>query len=509
MHIVHVSAELAPVAKVGGLGDVVFGLARQLQKAKHHIEIILPKYDTLCLQHLEELQELPFSFSVQQGGCAHQNRMWQAKVMGLNVLLIQPDHPAALFERGGIYGYNDDVERFLYFSRAALEFLHTRGDIPDIIHTHDWQTAAIAPLFTDQYRDKKWAHCAVLQTLHNLEHQGQCHPWQIQSIGMDPSHYQRADRLMDDIQPEKLNLLKGSIVYANRITTVSPTYAQEALEATGGRGLENTLRQHIKRFSGILNGIDTDYWNPATDSLLPAHYSLSNNSPKENGQLALRNKRLVKQHLQQTLGLAHAEEKPLVAVVSRLVPQKGIHLIRHGIYRSLELGAQYVLLGSSPIPQIQAEFQTLREEFSQSPHVRIEMTQSESLAHLIFAGSDILLVPSLFEPCGLTQLIAMRYGTVPVVRRTGGLADTVFDVDYAELPFAQRNGYTFEHTDEQALNSALDRAIHCWKHHPEQWWQIVRNGMAMDHSWQKATKAYEALYREICPNTATRAMKTP
>lgn len=497
MHIIQIAAELAPIAKVGGLGDVVSGLSRQLQKNGHHVEIIIPKYDVTHLQQVEQLQELKTAFPLTYDGHTHQVRVWKGQLLGVTVFFLDSEHPHSFFKRGCIYSCLDDMDRFLYFSLAALEFIHTRTELPDIIHAHDWQTGIIAPLYINQYRLHSPKRAALVHTLHNLEHQGVCDPGFLHKVGLDPEHYMCPDRLQDPLNASQINLLKGSIVYSDAITTVSPTYAEEVKSQASGRALESILIQHTSRFSGILNGLDCDYWNPKADPYLPAHFGLERGQ-MAHGQFSLRNKRLVKQRLQTTVGLEQVENKPLVAVISRLVPQKGIHLIRRGLYRTLELDGQFILLGSSPIPQVQAEFEALKEEFSQNPSVHIEMVQSESLAHLIFGGSDIFLVPSLFEPCGLTQLIAMRYGSIPVVRSTGGLSDTVFDVDYADCPVEERNGYCFEHTDDQALDSALDRAMNCWKSHPEIWWQLVRNAMSIDHSWKTSAKAYEDIYKGIC-----------
>ena len=495
MKIVHLAAELAPIAKVGGLGDVVFGLSRHLIHSGHDVEIVIPKYDCIDWQEVTNLEVLVPEFWVDWEGQRYPNTAWRGWVMDFPVTFIEAKHPHRFFDRGCIYACDDDPDRFLYFCRCALEYLDQQVEHPEVINIHDWQTAVVAPLYHDVYSSRYSRPAALVLSLHNLEYQGQISPQEFTRVGLDPGNYMTSDKLKDHYQQDKLNLLRGGIQYADYVNTVSPRYAEEVKEPTGGRGLEDDLRAKGDRFCGILNGIDREYWCPETDSLLPHHFSAYERPPNENGQLSLRNKRLVKESLRKHLGLQSDEDRPVVSIISRLVPQKGIHLIRHCLYRTLEQGGQFVLLGSSPIPEINQDFKVLQETFAHHPHARIEMENNERLAHLIFAGSDILVVPSMFEPCGLTQLIAMRYGTVPVVRCTGGLADTVADIDYSPLDPSERNGFVFDQTDEMALDSALDRAIHCWKHEPDRWWQLLRQGMLMDFGWERSAESYLKMYQ--------------
>ncbi|KAL8460875.1 hypothetical protein ACS0TY_032391 [Phlomoides rotata] len=414
LHIVHIAAEMAPVAKVGGLGDVVAGLSKALQKKGHLVEIVLPKYDCMQYECVKDLKALDMPIESYFDGRLFKNKIWVGTVEGLPVYFIEPQHPAKFFWRNQFYGEQDDFKRFSFFSRAALELLLQAGKKPDIIHCHDWQTSFVAPLYWDLYVPKGLNSARICFTCHNFEYQGAAPASDLASCGLDVHHLNRPDRMQDNSASHMINPIKGAIVFSNIVTTVSPSYAQEVRAAEGGRGLEATLNSHSKKFVGILNGIDTGSWNPATDPFLKVQYHSKDIEGKTENKEALR----------RHLGLSSANARqPLVACVTRLVPQKGVHLIRHAIYRTLELGGQFVLLGSSPVPQIQREFEEIRDHFKTHKHARLVLKYDESLSHLIYAASDMLIIPSIFEPCGLTQMIAMRYGSIPIVRRTGGLND--------------------------------------------------------------------------------------
>nr|XP_017223019.1 PREDICTED: probable starch synthase 4, chloroplastic/amyloplastic [Daucus carota subsp. sativus] len=485
LHVVHIAAEMAPVAKVGGLGDVLTGLSKALQQKGHLVEVILPKYDCMQYEHVEDLRGLEMMFESYFEGRMFKNKVWVGTVEGLPVYFIEPHHPGNFFWRGQLYGEHDDFRRFSYFSRAALELLLQLGKRPDIIHCHDWQTSFVAPLYWDIYAPKGLNSARICFTCHNFEYQGTAPASELALCGLDVSHLNRPDRMQDHSAHDRINPLKGAIVYSNIVTTVSPTYAQEVRTAEGGKGLHSTLNSHSKKFVGILNGIDTDTWNPATDIYLKVQYSANDLQGKSDNKEALRRQ----------LGLSSADVwRPLVGCVTRLVPQKGVHLIRHAIYRTLELGGQFVLLGSSPVPHIQKEFEEIANHFQSHEHVRLLLKYDESLSHLIYAASDMLIIPSIFEPCGLTQMIAMKYGSVPVVRKTGGLNDSVFDIDDDSIPVHFRNGYTFFTADEQGFNSALDRAIYHYKNDSDSWQQLVQKNMNIDFSWDSSALQYEELY---------------
>jgi starch synthase len=489
MFIVHIAAEIAPVAKVGGLADVVLGLSRELTKQGHMVAIILPKYDCMDDQDVKDMQIVDNNFWSMGAEGWVRNSIWAGLVEGLPIFFIEPHNSTGYFNRGRFYNCDDDSERFLYFSRAALEFLLKSGKHPDIIHLHDWQTATIAPLYYDVYRSLGLQISGIVFTVHNFEYQGLCESSELDKIGLKSTDYLSSGKLRDSQYPEKINLMQGGIVYSDYVTTVSPNYAQEVLHPLGGKGLEVLLNQYQHKFTGVLNGLDYTYWNPETDPFLPTSFS---SYEKECYSHKIANKN----RLRERLSLSN-QQRPIVSCIVRLVPQKGTHLIYHAIFRTLEKGGQFILLGSSPFPSVNNQFRQLKVNLGNNPNVHFELNYNEELSHLIFAGSDLFIVPSLVEPCGLTQLISLRYGTIPIVRKTGGLADTVFDIEYSGKPHYQTNGFVFEHADEEGVNSALDRAIQCWFDQPEYWQQLVLNGMQMDFSWVQPTKQYIAIYQSL------------
>uniref|UniRef100_A0A6N2KX42 starch synthase n=1 Tax=Salix viminalis TaxID=40686 RepID=A0A6N2KX42_SALVM len=397
MHIVHISVEMAPIAKVGGLGDVVTSLSRAVQDLNHSVDIILPKYDCLKVNHVKDLH---YQRSYSWGGT--EIKVWFGKVEGLSVYFLEPQN--GMFWAGCIYGCKNDGERFGFFCHAALEFLQQSGFHPDIIHCHDWSSAPVAWLFKDHYMQYGLSKSRVVFTIHNLE------------FGA--------------------NNIGKAMAYSDKATTVSPTYSREI----SGNPL---VASHLHKFHGILNGIDPDIWDPYNDTYIPVPYTSDN---------VVEGKRAAKDALQQRLGLKKAD-LPLVGIITRLTHQKGIHLIKHAIWRALERNGQVVLLGSAPDPRIQNDFVNLANHLHSShcDRARLCLTYDEPLSHLIYAGADFILVPSIFEPCGLTQLTAMRYGSIAVVRKTGGLGDTVFDVDHdkekAKAQGLEPNGFSFDGAD--------------------------------------------------------------
>ena len=273
MHIVHIASELAPLAKVGGLADVVLGLCRELSWKGHDVDIIIPKYDCMDSEQIRDMTVDTKDLMSFYHGEWFSNTIWMGWVENLKVYFIDPHHPRFFFNRGCFYGCEDDIERFLYFSRAAMEFIYKRPLNPDIIHLHDWQTAVIAPLYTDMYRKLGLTKPRTVLTIHNMEYQGKCQGANLTSIGLDGPYYQQPGKMQDNYSPQLINLLKGGIVFSDYVTTVSPSYAKEVLTPEGGRGLESTLLYYQNKFKGILNGIDYSYWNPEIDRFLPAHFS--------------------------------------------------------------------------------------------------------------------------------------------------------------------------------------------------------------------------------------------
>lgn len=493
MHIIHVATELAPIAKVGGLGDVLYGLSKALVKKQKNVEIIIPKYDCIDYSQLKHLKvELP-ELLCTEGSTQINNTIWSCELENLKVLFLEAHHPLDYFNREKIYGCPDDIERFTYFCRATLEFLLQSKRGPEIIHLHDWPTALIAPLYKEVYQPLGLKTQGIVLTLHNLEYQGKCPPRQVTRVGLNLEKPEVREKMQDPAIPASINLLKGGIEYADQITAVSPTYLKEILTHKDGFGLHSVLVKHEKKLTGILNGIDEEYWDPAKDPLLLKRYNTKEITRPESFQAVLEAKAENRRHLRRHFNLREGDYA-LVGSITRLVPQKGPELLLYALKRTLLKGAEFVLLGSDHGSAIEKAFLPWN---GREQKVGISIDYNEALSHLIFAGADMLLIPSRFEPCGLTQLISLRYGTVPIVRRTGGLADTVFDIDTSDRPENERNGFTFDYFDAGGIDWALDRALNCWANDRPKWEKIMQNGMRKDFSWAKSADTYLALYQAL------------
>jgi starch synthase len=487
MYIVMVAPECAPVAKVGGLADVVYGLSRELEMRGHSVEIILPKYNCMRYDQIYALQPVYNDLWVPCYDYWVHCTVFFGFVHGRKCFFIDAHSSRDFFNRGVFYGHHDDPERFAFFSRAALEFMFKAGKHPEVIHCHDWQTGLVPVLLFDVYKWLGMTHPRVCYTLHNLMHQGVTDPHVLHETGLhDMGYYMNETRVRDNFNPSAVNMMKGGVVYANFVTTVSPHYAWEILHTDQGFGLGHTLNVHAAKFGGVLNGIDYDVWNPETDPHIPQRYGIATLEGKYANKDALRDRLWLRK-----------EFKPIVSYVGRLDHQKGVHLIRHAIFYALAHGCQFVLLGSSPDRGINDHFWHLKSYLNDNPDCHLEVGYNEELAHLVYAGSDMMVVPSLFEPCGLTQMIAMKYGTVPVVREVGGLSDTVFDADYARRPYHERNGYSFRDPNYQGLESALHRAIGMWYAYPRHFRELMENGMRYDFSWKHPGEHYLNIYEHI------------
>lgn len=488
MYIVQIASECAPVIKAGGLGDVVYGLSRELEIRGHAVEIILPKYDNMRYDHIWGLHEAYRDLMVPWCGKAIPCQVFCGWVHGRLCFFIEPQSEDNFFNRGTYYGCLDDHLRFAFFSKAALEFLQQTNKRPDIIHCHDWQTGLIPVMLYEIYKYHGMEYQRVCYTIHNFKHQGIAGSNILWATGLNrEEYYLEYDRLRDNFNPFALNFMKGGIVYSNFVTTVSPHHAWEAHHGEFGYGLGHTLHQHQQKFSGILNGIDYDVWNPEVDRYIPYTYSPKDLTGKAKNKKALQEKLWLKQ-----------EDKPIVAYIGRLDEQKGVHLVHHAIYYALHRNAQFVLLGSATEPGINSWFQHEKHFLNDNPDVHLELGFNEELSHLIYAGADLIVVPSNYEPCGLTQMIGLRYGTVPIVRGVGGLVNTVFDRDYDDLhPSDERNGYVFFQTDQVALESAMDRAIGLWHYYPEEFEKLMVQGMNYNYSWNYPGRDYLAIYEYI------------
>ena len=487
MYIIQIASECAPVAKVGGLGDVVFGLARELEIRGNSVEIILPKYDCLRYDQIYGLQVAYQDLWVPWYGGAIHCTVFFGFVHGRKCFFIDAHGDHNFFNRRMFYGQPDDDQRFAFFSRAALEFMLKSGKNPDIIHCHDWQTALVPVLLYEIYQHVGMTHPRVCYTMHNMQHQGVTKEHILRATGLNRHDYFfHPDRLQDNFNPSAINLMKGGIVYSNFVTTVSPRYRGEILYSSQSYGLGHTLHVHQGKMGGILNGLDYDLWNPETDNHIPHKYGIKTLDDKFANKAALRNRFLLQDVL-----------KPIVCYVGRLDHQKGLPLIVHAMHYCLSNGCQFVLLGTAADGRITNQFHGLKRHYNDNPDCHIEIGFNEDLSRLIYAGSEMIIVPSLFEPCGLTQMIGLKYGTVPVVRATGGLADTVFDADFAPNPFNERNGYTFNDFNNAGIESALHRAIGLWYSYPKNFRELMENGMRCDNSWNHPGEHYLNVYELI------------
>ncbi len=487
MYIIQIASECAPVAKVGGLGDVVFGLARELEIRGNSVEIILPKYDCLRYDQIYGLQVAYQDLWVPWYGGAIHCTVFFGFVHGRKCYFIDPHHQHNFFNRRAFYGQVDDDQRFAFFSRAALEFMLKSGKHPDIIHCHDWQTALVPVLLYEIYQHLGMRHPRVCFTLHNMQHQGVTREHILRATGLNRhAYFFHQDRLQDNFNHSAINLMKGGIVYSNFITTVSPQYRGEILNSSQSYGLGHTLHVHQGKLGGILNGLDYEVWNPETDNHIPRKYSINTLDDKFANKAALRNRFWLRDTL-----------RPIVCYVGRLDHQKGLPLVTHAIHYCLQNGCQFVLLGTAADARITHQFHDLKRHYNDNPDCHIEIGFNEDLSRLIYAGSEMIIVPSLFEPCGLTQMIGLKYGTVPVVRATGGLADTVFDADHAPIPYSERNGYTFNDFNHAGIESALHRAIGLWYSFPNHFREIAENGMRCDYSWNHPGQHYLNVYEHI------------
>lgn len=487
MYVVMVASECAPVAKVGGLGDVVFGLSRELEIRGNAVEIILPKYD--CMQYGQiwgltvTYQDLWVPWFNGHVHCT----VYFGFVHGRKCFFIEPHSSDNFFNRGAYYGFPDEDLRFSFFSKAALEYLYKAGKRPDVIHTHDWQAGLVPVLLYEIYKHQGMDRSRVCHTIHNFRHQGIIGERVLWMTGLGrPAYYYDKYRLQDDFNSNALNVTKGAIVYSNFVTTVSPHHAWEARHTSQGYGLQWILDVHQNKFGGILNGLDYETWNPASDGSIARQYSRESIDDKYQNKTALKQRFLLRDGY-----------KPIIAYVGRLDAQKGVHLIRHALYFSVANGAQFVLLGTSPESGINAHFADIKRQMNDNQDCHIELGFDENLARMIYAGADMIVVPSIYEPCGLTQLIGLRYGTVPIVRAVGGLADTVFDHDYANVPESERNGYVFDHADYNGLESALVRALGLWNLYPGEFRKLIEHGMSQDYSWNQPGKYYLDIYEYI------------
>ncbi len=470
MFILHVASEISPFAKTGGLGDVVGGIARPLAKLGHRVAAVMPLYRRVRDARVPMKPVL--EFDMRCGETTRRVKIHRGEMPGGEVYFVEQNE---LFDREGLYGgglgdYPDNAERFSLFCRAALQAITDLKLPVDVIHAHDWQ-AALIPVYL------KTTHAAIpalsrirtLFTIHNLAYQGVFPSHFMHLAGLDWANFTWKQLEFWG----SLNFMKGGLVFADRITTVSPRYAQEIQSRELGCGLEGVLKDRGAILSGILNGVDTEEWNPEKDKLIPARFSAAD----------LKGKGVCRAHLRKRMGLPESPA-PLFGVVTRLVSQKGIDLVVESLAELVGTEVQFAVLGQGD-DALQRALVAAAQRWPRQVAVKIGF--DDRMAHEITAGADALLMPSRWEPCGLSQMYAQLYGTLPVVRRTGGLADSVED---------GRTGFVFEEATMEGVVRGVKKAIEAWRT-PAAWGKMVQSAMGLDWTWDRSAREYAALYEKV------------
>ncbi len=475
MKVMFVASEGLPFIKSGGLADVIGSLPKILKNKKVEVSVVMPLY----LKIAKNKKDLEFAtiLEVHCGIINIQANLYKKEVDGVVFYFVEHQ---GYFEREGLYGYPDDGERFAFFQMAALEATRVLELYPQIMHIHDWHTGMIPVLCKHHYQnDKKMSKIKFVYTIHNLAYQGNFPKEVLGScLGLPYSLYEDGTlRFYDGI-----SFMKAGIVYSDKVTTVSPTYANEILTPYFGENMQEVLRYRQEDLSGIVNGIDTDLWDPKTDERLFQNYDIKN---------VLTNKAANKKSLQFDLGLREDADVMLIGIVSRLTKQKGIHFILDHIHDLMSQDVQIVVLGTGE-NRIEQGLRMMEGRYRRRSVYYCGY--NEDLAHKIYAGCDLFLMPSCFEPCGISQLIAMRYGTLPLVRETGGLKDTVMPYNQFEQT---GNGFSFYAMNGDDMMNTLRYAMDTFYYSRKEFNEMIKRAMKTDVSWKNSAKEYLALYKSL------------
>ena len=474
--ILFAASEAVPFAKSGGLGDVIGSLPKAImnQDKKADVRVIMPKYEDIAPEFIEEMEYVTY-INVWVGWRHAHCGVFKLEYEGVTFYFIDNEY---YFKRRGFYGYYDDGERFAFFCHSVLSILPHLEWIPDIIHCHDWQSAAVMPLLKYSYNELEgYDKIGTVQTIHNLGYQG-IFPKSVLSdlLGLDFRVFTHTGMEFHN----DVNFLKGGIAYADKITTVSKSYAEEIKNEYFGERLDGLLNYRSGDLYGILNGIDYDIYDPTSDEELFVNYSWRATAKRLNN----------KAKLQETLGLKVDKNIPLIGMVSRLVNSKGIDLVAHVLEEILERDVQFVILGAGEY-EYESLFRSFAEKYPKKMAANISF--SDSFARKVYAGSDMFLMPSRFEPCGIGQLIALRYGSIPIVREVGGLKDTV-------IPFNKKkeegNGFTFINYNAHEMLDAIDKALKVYSD-SKTWAKLVRTAMKSDYSWKNSANEYLEIYNDL------------
>ena len=470
MKILFATSEALPFAMSGGLADVSGALPKALRRRLVGCRVVMPLYSTIKPELREKMTfvgsiTVPVSWRRQYCG------IFEAHMDGVIYYLLDNEY---YFKRDMLYGHYDDAERYAFFSRAVLEILPYIDFKPDIIHCNDWQTAMVPVYLNEYYKaDPLYSDIKTVFTIHNIQYQGK-YGMELYNdlLGLLPGR----ESLVE--YDGCVNLMKGAIQCADKVTTVSPTYAREILEPYYSHGLDNILKQFTYKLTGIVNGIDYDVYNPETDPMIFKNFTVD----------TLADKAINKSELQKQVGLPQKADTPLIGIVTRLVKHKGLDLVKHVFEEILQADVQFVILGSG-----EYEFESFFYEMAQKypDKVGLKIGFDATLAHRIYAGADIFLMPSKSEPCGLAQMVALRYGTVPIVRETGGLNDTITDSGDGE-----GNGFTFSSYNAHDMQNAVWRALAGYSDKAG-WSTLRKRAMLCDNSWAASANAYIKLYKEL------------
>ncbi|MFS0778186.1 glycogen synthase GlgA [Neobacillus sp. 3P2-tot-E-2] len=474
MKVLFAVSECVPFVKTGGLADVAGALPKELKKLGTEVHVILPNYSIIAEKFRQSFQ-FNKSIEVPLGPQSQYCGIFTTEQDGITYHFIDNEY---YFHRNTLYGHDDDGERFSFFSKAVLECIPHLGFIPDVIHSHDWHTAMVNFLLKFQYRHHPiYSKIKTVFTIHNLQFQG-IFPFEKISelLRLDPQYFN-----MEQLEfYGNVNFMKGGIISSDRVTTVSPTYKEEIQFPYYGERLDGLLRKHSDKLIGIVNGIDDTVYNPRVDPDIAVSYDLDTIEGKSEN----------KKDLQQYFGLPEVEDTPIIAMVTRLTAQKGLDLVLHVFHEMMEDNVQFIVLGSGDTYYENFFNQMIRQY---PDKVKVYIGFNEALAHKIYAGADLFLMPSQFEPCGLGQLIALQYGTIPIVRETGGLNDTVQSYDEST---GMGNGFSFKNLNAHDMLHTVKRALDFY-HQNDSWNRLIENAMTQDHSWFQSAKKYNEIYEEL------------
>jgi len=475
--VLFAAAEAAPFAKTGGLGEVIGSLPRELRQQGVDARVILPRYGDIAEGFQQDMQAVA-ELKVQVGWRNQSCKITYLEFDGVPFYFVDNDY---YFGRSGVYGHNDDGERFSFFCRSVLEALPKINFKPELIHCYDWHTAMICALLRTHYQSNSfYARIRTLFTIHNLKYQGVFAKERLQDwLGLDWEYF-----TPDSLEfYGQVNYMKGGLIYSDAISTVSPTYAGEIQQAFFGENLEGVLQQRSSDLIGITHGIDDKSYNPASDTVLPVNYDYH----------TWQKKRQNKEKLQEELGMTVAGEQLMVAMVTRMDGHKGLDLVACVLYELLTLDVQVVILGTGE-KQYEHMFQIAAWLYPDKIAVRIGF--DEVLARRIYSAADLLLMPSLYEPCGLSQMIAMRYGCLPVVRETGGLKEIV--IPYNQYT-GEGNGFSFTNYNAHDMLFTIRQAVELYQQDQETWGKLVVNAMTADNSLDDTVSRYIELYQHLAP----------